>query len=140
MIQLSLAEARDIAVGAQGLHLLDPVQRVGTEVLGALGCIQLDTIHAVRRSHELVLLARGVDRENASRFLRPAGTVAYFEYWGHAASLIPLNLWPLLSFRRRRNLANGWRGPKVDPAAVEYVRSVVADKGQVTVTDLGGAQ
>lgn len=138
MIQLSLAEARTIAVVAQRLHGTGIGSPSSESVLQSLGCIQLDTINVVRRSHELVLLARSVADSQARDILNPPAPVA-FEYWAHAASLVPLSSWPLLGFRRRSLLAHGWRGPAVDPAACRYVRNVVADMGEVTITDLGGA-
>ena len=119
MIELSLSEARRIAVGAQGLHPPHPLGRSGLQVLESLGCIQLDTIHVVRRSHELLLLARGVSGDEAAGLLQPTDSdPEFFEYWAHAACLIPLRLWPLLAFRRRNYLNNGWRGPEVVPEAV----------------------
>ena len=139
MIDLSRSEAQAIAVAAQSLHNLKAPQAAGASVLDSLGCIQLDTINVVRRSHELVLLSRGVPDREAADFLRPRVPVA-FEYWAHAASLVPISMWPLLGLRRRHLQAHGWRGPAVDPAACEYVRAAVADLGEATITDLGGAR
>jgi uncharacterized protein YcaQ len=139
VLELSRGDARSIALAAQQVH-----QRAGLRsypaTLAALGCIQLDTISVVRRSHELVLLARGVPAQHAETALAPTGTVESFEYYGHAASLLPVSLWPLMAFRRRRFTAGGWRGPAVDAAAVVEARRIVEERGAVTVTDLGGAQ
>jgi uncharacterized protein YcaQ len=137
--ELSLREARAVAVSAQGLHLSTPAQGAQT-TLRALGCIQLDTINVVRRSHELVQLARGVAPSDARRLIDDADPPVLFEYWAHAASLIPLELWPLFGFRRRHYATRGWSGPTVDPAACDHVRAVLAERGAVTISDLGGAQ
>jgi uncharacterized protein len=139
LIDLSLAEARAITVSAQGLHRPEVVAASGAQVLASLGCIQLDTINVVRRSHELVFLSRKVPDVQASAFLLHDAPVA-FESWAHAASLLPLAAWPLLGFRRRHIKAYGWRGPAVDQGACQYVREVVADLGEATVTELGGAR
>lgn len=139
MIDLSRSEAQAIAVAAQSVHNVEALRPAGASVLDSLGCIQLDTINVVRRSHELVLLSRGVPDREAADFLHPAAPVA-FEYWAHAASLVPISLWTLLGLRRRHLQAHGWRGPAVDPAACEYVRAAVADLGEATITDLGGAR
>ena len=58
-IQLTLAQARQLAVQAQGLHTPQPATPEG--VLNAfrqLGCVQLDPISAVAKSHQLVLRNR----------------------------------------------------------------------------------
>jgi uncharacterized protein len=140
VIEITLAEARSIAIAAQGLNLTSDEPAAASQVLHSLGCIQLDTINVVRRSHELVLLARSVDSSEAAAVLQPGVDRTLFEYWAHAACLIPLRSWPLFTFRRRHLLRHGWRGPNVDPAAVDYVRKAVADLGQATISELGGAQ
>jgi uncharacterized protein len=149
VFELSRAEARTVAVAAQGLHTAHPhtahphIAHPRTDaaaVLRARAAIQLDTIQVVRRSHELVLLARGVADQEAQAFLDQRATPAQFEYWGHAASVMPLDLWPSFAFRRRRFRTAGWSGPQVDPAACDAVRAAVAESGGMTVTDLGGAQ
>ena len=139
MIEVSPIEARRIAVRAQGLHGAGTEGRDARHILDLLGCIQLDTIHTVRRSHELVLLARGADATDAAGFLRRTDESLVFEYWAHAASLVPLRLWPLFAFRRESYANDGWRGPHVDPDAVTFVRRAVAERGRVTIGDLGGA-
>ena len=57
-VALSAAEARRIALRAQGL-LGAPDRRGGVPaMLRALGAVQLDTISVLARSHELVAYAR----------------------------------------------------------------------------------
>jgi uncharacterized protein YcaQ len=139
MLEINQVEARIVAVAAQGLHLVHP-DGDATAVLRDRAAIQLDTIQVVRRSHELVLLARGVADQAARAFLDERAAPTQFEYWGHAASVMPLALWPYFAFRRRRFQTGGWSGPTVDPAACDAVRAAVAISGGMTVTDLGGAQ
>ncbi|MCP3760642.1 winged helix-turn-helix domain-containing protein [Streptomyces sp. TBY4] len=139
MLELSSQEAREISVTTQGLHTTSAP--LGAEdTLRRLSCIQLDTISVVRRSHELVQLARGVPVAEAQHLISEADPPVLFEYWAHAASLIPLTLWPLFAFRRRGYAAKGWSGPTVDPEAVEHVRAVLTERDAVTISDLGGAK
>lgn len=139
MLELSLHQARTIAVAAQGLHAATTRPRE-RDVLRQLGCIQLDTISVVRRSHELVQLARGIPPEQAQHLIACTDPPVLFEYWGHAASLLPLSSWPLFAFRRRHYAAKGWNGPPVDPETVGHVRAQIADRGPLTISDLGGAK
>nr|WP_166682282.1 crosslink repair DNA glycosylase YcaQ family protein [Streptomyces sp. 846.5] len=138
-MQLTPDEARLIAVAAQGLHLVDPPARTSAAVLGRLGCVQIDSVSAVRRSHELVLLSRGVQVAEVQRLGTAAGPGGSFEGMGHALSLMPLDLWPAFGFRRRRILQLGWRGPTVDMAAVEEARARLEATGRVRLRDFGGS-
>ena len=109
---LSSDQARRIALAAQGLAPA-PAARAGPArlraVLERLGAIQIDSINVVARSHELVLAARAGphDRTAFDRLVyrRRAG----FEYWGHAASFLPMDRFRLCLPRMRR-LAEATRG------------------------------
>jgi uncharacterized protein YcaQ len=138
--ELSLTEARRIVVAAQGIHV--PVAHPGRVggVLSRLGCIQLDSMSALRRSHELVLLSRGVPLDQAERFGTIANTDVSFEGMAHALSFIPMDLWPAFGFRRRRTRQHGWRGPAVDMSAVKVVQEALDDQGQVRLRDFGKTQ
>jgi uncharacterized protein len=78
-------------------------------VLRRLGAIQIDSINVVARSHELVLAARAGAHDPAAFerlvYRRRAG----FEYWGHAASFMPIELFRLFLPRMAR-LAKETRG------------------------------
>lgn len=98
-------------------------------VIQRFGYLQLDTVSvAGARSHTIVLLSRleGLDPAVGERLLRPGASV--FEYWGHEASWIPLELYPALEFRRREFRSHPWWGdlltehPKVAKDLLKRVR------------------
>ncbi|MGW1177050.1 winged helix-turn-helix domain-containing protein [Kitasatospora sp. NPDC002543] len=138
---LSADDARRIALRAQGL-LGAPDRRGGVRgVLRHLGAVQLDTISVLARSHELVPYAR------LGAVGRPAVEAAYwsggasFEYWSHAACVLPVEEWPLFAFRRRRYRDRGhlW-GHQVDPGTYRAVLDKLRAEGPLTSTELGGAK
>ena len=81
-------------------------------VIRRFGYLQLDTVPiAGARSHSLVLLSRlpGLDPALPETLLRPKAPL--FEYWGHEASWIPMELYPVFEFRRREyKKQNPWWG------------------------------
>lgn len=75
------------------------------------GYLQLDSVSvAGARTHGLVLLARidGLEPRLAEALLRPGEPL--FEYWGHEASWLPLELYPAMAFRRRAFAHHPWWG------------------------------
>ncbi|MGH3750440.1 MAG: hypothetical protein ACRDT8_23945, partial [Micromonosporaceae bacterium] len=138
---VSLTQAQRIAVTAQRLNV--PAAASGGArpqgLLADLGCVQIDTINVVRRSHELVLLARGAAAAAAAALGVEQPSCEAFEYYGHAASFLPVRHWPLFAFRRRQFRAGRWTGPAVVPEAVDEVRDRI-QRGPVTVRDLGGSR
>ncbi|MER8102676.1 crosslink repair DNA glycosylase YcaQ family protein [Kitasatospora sp. NPDC094016] len=138
---LSADEARRIALRAQGL-LGAPDRRAGVRgVLRHLGAVQLDTISVLARSHELVPYARlgAVGRPAVEAAYWGAGTS--FEYWSHAACVLPVEEWPLFAFRRRRYRERGhlW-GHQVTPETYRHVLDKLRAEGPLTSTELGGAK
>ncbi|MGK4581095.1 winged helix-turn-helix domain-containing protein [Kitasatospora sp. HPMI-4] len=167
---LSADQARRIALRAQGL-LGAPYRRAGAaprprtsaevaptrgrasgpgasgaeravdRVLRHLGAVQLDTISVLARSHELVPYAR------LGAVGRPAvesaywGTANTFEYWSHAACILPVEQWPLFAFRRRRYRDRGhlW-GHQVPPETYRGIVDRLRAAGPLTSTELGGAK
>lgn len=141
MLSLSADEARRIALRAQGL-LGAPDQRAGgvDDLLRRLGAVQLDTISVLARSHELVAYARlgavGRDKVEEAYWSKPPRA---FEYWAHAACVLPLESWPWCAYRRRKAWAyeNWQRQP--DESVFDTVKARLAE-GQATATELGGAK
>ncbi|WP_019878220.1 winged helix-turn-helix domain-containing protein [Sporichthya polymorpha] len=138
MDSLSAADARRLALRTQGLLGARP--RNPAAVLRLLGAVQLDTISVLARSHELVPYARlgPVGRPAVERAFWSGACV---EYWSHAACILPVETWPLYSFRRRHFRERGIRWHERPPESVfAEVRARLADGGPVTTGDIGGAK
>ena len=105
--RLSTQEARWLAIEAQGLEAARPAGRVDRRhlrrAMGRVGTLQLDAINVVARTQFLVLFSRlgsyGVDGLHA--MTGPGGE--WFEYWGHAASLLPMASYPSMRWRMERS-------------------------------------
>jgi uncharacterized protein YcaQ len=140
--ELSADHARRLALRAQGL-LGAPDRRAGVRgLLRRLGSVQLDTISVLARSHELIPYARlgAVGRSAVESAYWGGGRS--FEYWSHAACVLPVEEWPLFAFRRRRFLERGHRWHRMEDAersCAEIVAKLRAE-GPLTATDLGGAK
>ncbi|MFJ2774501.1 winged helix-turn-helix domain-containing protein [Streptomyces sp. NPDC087300] len=146
---LSADEARRIALRAQGF-LGAPDRKSGVRgVLRHLGAVQLDTISVLARSHELIPYARlgavGRDTvESAYWSATPAGAPTprphAFEYWSHAACILPVEEWPHFAFRRRAYRARPhWHHDLPDGAYDQVIKQLRAE-GPLTATELGGAK
>src|SRR3954470_184896 len=137
--ELSADEARRIALRAQGL--LGATDRRGgvPAMLRALGAVQLDTISVLARSHELVAYARlgPVGRDAVERAYWGGDA---FEYWSHAACVLPLSEWPWFAFRRRRFREKGMRWHEVHQGTVDRLRDQLRSEGPLTTKELGGAK
>ncbi len=146
------ADARRLAIGAVGLAAARPRTVRASAVLGVLaelGQLQLDTISTLARAHELVPAARlgQLDRGLIDAALWGAaggvdhpGPVATFEYWAHAACVLPVEAWPAYAFRRRAYVRKGKRWHDLTDAAIEGVRDALREGGPLTTGDLGGAK
>ena len=95
--ELSAVEARQLALAAQGFG---PRPEATTlrhvhDLLDDIALIQVDSVNVVCRSQELPLWARlGAHARDALPALCKQGEI--FEYWAHEASLMPVELQPLL--------------------------------------------
>lgn len=111
-------------------------------MLRRVGAVQLDTISVLARSHELVPYARlgPTPRQRVERAYWHPTRAAAFEYWAHAACLLPVDAWPSFAFRRRALRARGSRWHEVSPRACAEVLAALRSEGPMTVTELGGAK
>jgi uncharacterized protein len=130
-----------MALRAQAL-VGPPDRRGGVDaLLRRLGAVQLDTISVLARSHELVPYSRlgpvGREAVEAAYWRRPARA---FEYWSHAACVLPIEAWPFFGFRRRAYRARGRRWHDVPEGAARRVLARLRSDGPLTVQELGGAR
>jgi uncharacterized protein YcaQ len=112
---LSLAEARRIALAAQ-LFVPAAAAPKGAAALGKivrrLGAVQIDSVNVLVRSHYLPVFSRcGWYAPELLDRAAYDGQRSLFEYWGHEASLLPVDLYPLFRWRmeRARNGEGTWK-------------------------------
>ncbi|MEX6665646.1 winged helix-turn-helix domain-containing protein [Pseudomonas sp. W2-17] len=106
---LSLKHARRLALAAQGFNSRQPPATIKaahvTQLVQRLGVLQIDSVNALVRSHYLPLFSR---LGPYSRTLLEQAAWSQgrhrklFEYWGHEASLLPVELYPLMRWRMQR--------------------------------------
>ncbi len=116
--KISLAEARRIALAAQGLGLPRPERVTAARWLGTIDRLslhQIDSVNVLVRAHYLPAFSRlgPYDRsliDTAAWGGRKKRRL--FEYWAHEASLLPLPLHPQLRWRMARadRGETGWKG------------------------------
>lgn len=143
---LSRDEARRAALRAQGL--LGAVnRRAGVAgVLRLLGAVQLDTISVLARSQELVPFSRlgpiGREAIHTAYWTHRPGAARTFEYWSHAACVLPIEEWPMMALRRReyRNKRGVWGNEEISDSTLAEITTRLAAEGPLTTNDLGGAR
>ena len=137
---LSLLEARRIGIAAQGLSSV--ATRDTAALLDQVGAVQLDTISVLARSHLLVAWSRlgAIPRAQIEAAYWRRDLPTTFEYWAHAACIIPIRRWPEFAFRRRAALARGrrWHRLEEPEKSLRAVRTQLASEGPLTSTELGG--
>ena len=151
--------ARRVALGAQGFGEARPGGRVDARhlrrVVDQLGVLQLDSVNVLCRSHYLPLFARlgPYSRTTLDRMCwGNSSDRRLFEYfWGHKASLLPLDSYPLQRWRMRVAERQIWDAPldpeltapwsvvvgmrrlRVErPGYVDEVLALVAERGPIT--------
>jgi uncharacterized protein YcaQ len=147
VIEVSADEARRAALWAQGLlGATTPArteaarEQAVSSMLEHLGAVQLDTISVLARSHELVAYARmGAIGRTAVESAYWNGDSA-FEYWSHAACILPMSEWPWFAFRRRHYARKGQRWHGVPTTALKGIVKRLRSEGPLTTRDLGGAK
>jgi len=139
---LSADEARRIALAAQGFSEPRPSGRVDARhlrrVLRRINLLQLDSVNVVVRSHFMPFFSRLGPYPQELVYDLAFKRRELFEYWGHEASLLPVDTYPLLRHRmeaavpRYQASALMAERPEYASAILEEVRA----NGPLTVSDL----
>ncbi|MCP4209431.1 MAG: winged helix-turn-helix domain-containing protein [Shimia sp.] len=124
---------------ARGITLR--ARKTAHRIIRRFGYLQLDTVSiAGARSHAIVLLSRleGFDHRLAEALLRPREPL--FEYWGHEACWIPIELYPVFEFRRKAFRRHPWWGDLIrqHPKITENLRRRIRDEGPIRSVDMEG--
>jgi uncharacterized protein len=147
---LSVAKARRLAIGAQGLTGTRPStvpdRRHLRRVLRHTGLLQIDSVNVLARAHYLPAFSR-LGPYDQTLVDRMAFTYhELFEYWGHEAALLPVELHPLMRWRMERaeKLLGGWgrmsKLARERPGYVEWVYDEVVARGPVSAGDVAEDQ
>src|SRR3954468_24325829 len=137
--RLSAAEARRVALAAQGFGAGAPRSLRG--VLDRLSLVQIDSVNVLERAHYLPAFSRlgAYPRERLDRLAHYAPR-RLFEYWGHEASLLRVELQPLLRWRMARAADEAWGGmrrvQRDRPELVARVLEAVRAEGPVSASTL----
>jgi uncharacterized protein YcaQ len=134
--------ARRIALAAQGLaRASEPGRRDRRhfrKLFGRIGLLQLDSVNVVARSHYLPAYARlgAYSRAALDDYTSHSGEV--FEYWGHAASLLPARLYPVFEWRREEIGRSEWadKFEQQHPGYLDVVYEEIAEYGPLSVGEL----
>ncbi|HWH96654.1 MAG TPA: crosslink repair DNA glycosylase YcaQ family protein [Baekduia sp.] len=143
---LSAAEARRVALAAQGFAEAPLGRAVDTRALRSrvvdrVGLIQIDSVNVLQRAHYLPAFSRlgPYDLELLDKLAHYAPR-RMFEYWGHEASLIPVELHPHLRWRMRRAHDDAWGGmrriARDRPELVAAVLEDIRERGPLTASQL----
>jgi uncharacterized protein YcaQ len=151
--RLSLARARRIALAAQGFGRPRPARPPSVNqiasLVGRLGVLQLDSVNVFSRSHYMPVFSR-LGPYDRSRLDRIAGHGTgkvdrrLVEYWAHEASLIPVELHPLLRWRMAEVQREAWesigRISRDQPDLVAETLALVAEQGPIRARDTGAVR
>jgi uncharacterized protein YcaQ len=147
--KFSLAQARRIALAAQGFHENRPsaaTRRHLSRVLQRSHLLQIDSVNVLVRAHYMPLFSRigAYDRGLLEKTAYHRKKREAFEYWGHEASLIRLDLQPYFRWRMERakrgeDIYGGLaRFGEEKRAFIEEVRREIAARGPMAAGELSG--
>jgi hypothetical protein len=134
---LSLEEARRLAIVSQafGRRPVRPTMGHVRKLAAQIHAFQIDSVNVLVRAHYVPAFARlgpyPMDALDTLTYRRRE----LFEYWGHAACLLPMHLFPLVRYRMQSDLTREYiatdRGAPVAQAYAE-----VAERGPITAGEL----
>ena len=141
---LSLKTARRIALAAQGFGRARPGLPGRSHVrdlVRKLGVVQIDSVNVLTRTHYLPAFSRLGDYPREALEAEAWGPKrSLFEYWGHEASLMPVELQPLFRWRMQRAQEGAmWTGiarfGREKRAYIDGVLAEIERRGPVTGSD-----
>jgi uncharacterized protein len=143
---ISARQARLVALRATGLDGRRPQGRVDRRhlrrVVDRLGMVQLDSVNVCVRTQYLPFFSRlgSYDRGLLDRLAYRDNEL--FEYWGHVASLVDVNLHPMLRWRMSGD--HHWgslaRVATDHPDLVAALEAQVLRNGPISAAELDGSE
>ncbi len=112
-----------------------------------LGLLQIDSVNVLVRAQYLPLFSRLGSYEPALLdALATAKPRRFFEYWGHEASLLPIDCQPLLRWRMARALRGQGMWRRLEPFAAEKrgeadaLLARIETEGPLAASDVAGSR
>ena len=140
---LSLSDVRCIALAAQGFDSIRPTGRVGTShirnTIRRLGLLQIDYVNVVTPAHYQVLFSRLGPYDISHLHHLVYRRREFTEQWAHEASIVPVEHWPMLRYRRDTHRVRPYGFEKImakHPAYVDWVLEQVRERGPLTGEEL----
>lgn len=141
MRKIPRERARRIAIGAQDLASPRPGGRVDVrhlrKMFRTIGVLQIDSVNVLERAHHLTSFARLGGHEKDLTW-GAMGNRELFEYWGHVASFLPIETWPL--WRHKMDATGNWRRMREleerEPGYIDSVEEELARRGALAPADL----
>ncbi|HVZ47185.1 MAG TPA: crosslink repair DNA glycosylase YcaQ family protein [Gemmatimonadaceae bacterium] len=136
---LSADEARRLALGALGFGGKRPARAGaahGRATAARLGAIQVDSVNVLARAHYLPTFSRYGPYPVEALDHLVHGSRELFEYWGHAACFLPMDLYPLMRWRMQGQV-HAWSGISARARAFhEAVFNEIAARGPLAAGEL----
>src|SRR4051812_41917519 len=105
--RLSIAEARRMALAAQGFHRPRPDRPITARdiraVIRRLGLIQIDFVNVLIPAHYQPVFSRLGSYSIKLFDSTVYGAHEFTEQWPHEACIMPVETWPLLRFRMQEH-------------------------------------
>src|SRR5437773_10030316 len=111
-VDLSSADARRVALSSLGFGVKRPVRAGPAHVratVARLSAIQIDSVNILARAHYLPTFSRYGPYPVSALDTLAHSRRELFEYWGHAACFLPIELYPLMRWRMENQRA-AWAG------------------------------
>jgi hypothetical protein len=143
--ELSLAQARRIALRAQGLDRprrpVDATMRHLQQVIDRLGLLQIDSVNVLARAHLMPAYSR-IGPYDVALLDRATGRAPrrLVEGWAHEASLVPPETFRLLGWRQRGYLDHAWGSIRDVPlrhsVVLSEIRALIDERGPLTAREV----
>ncbi|HTP33746.1 MAG TPA: crosslink repair DNA glycosylase YcaQ family protein [Candidatus Acidoferrales bacterium] len=138
-VTLSLSEARRLAIDSQAFGKKPPATSIAhlRKLAARLHAFQIDSVNVLARAHYVPAFARlgpyPMDALDALAYQKRE----LFEYWGHAACLLPVSLYPLVRYRMHKHAERTQDHMRSERGSyMAEVYAEVAERGPLTAAEL----
>jgi uncharacterized protein YcaQ len=139
LTDLSSAEVRRLALTSLGFGAPRPARAGPSHVRATakrLSAIQIDSVNVLARAHYLPTFSRYGAYPTSALDDLVHGKRELFEYWGHAACFLPIDLYPFMRWRMQGQV-EAWAG--LDTKRKDFIEVVyreVTDRGPLSAGEI----